>query len=128
MAQLIRIEHSQSGTGIFRDSNNIPVPSNYSEDYEIVYPCLSRHNTHFPTPWEEGLSISKDNKNWFCAYKNVNQIQDWIKTNEMEVFIKYGFNILLLEVDDSNLQIGKYQILFTKDAIISATIINTLFV
>jgi hypothetical protein len=42
----------------------------------------------------------KHNKQWFCAYKTIEQLLQWITLDEIKAIIKHGFNILVLEVTE----------------------------
>lgn len=117
----IRIEHPMDGKGLFKSCAEYTEPSCYRHD---LYNMRKRHND-FNLPNEDGLDLKKDCKEWFCAYKTVEQIQEWIKSKEFDMLIECGYEINLLEVDEY--QIGHHQILFTKESIVKREIINDLF-
>lgn len=132
--QVIRIEHKVSKWGIFthrfRDIQfaRLRMPE-----------LFERHCYQFPEPQNEAnerflkkgmnpkhLNLYKDNKTYYCAYKSVKQIQEWVMPEEFAIMVKGGFNIWLLEVTD--FQEGNYQVLYTKESIVSKQIINDLFI
>lgn len=123
--QVLRIEHYDK-KGLFR-SETFP-GSNISkvEDSMINLPPLttlsSRHLHAFPVPPEDHdqrtgkrLNLCKEGREWFCAYKSVDQVKEWIKPEEMEAVIELGFKIFLLEVEEY--QIGSYQVIYTKEGV-----------
>lgn len=117
--KIVRLE--RKGRGIFRPSNRIIFKS------KIAKTTHERHNYNgFPTPYGEGLDLDKDDMEWFCAYKSVEQLQKWVLKKEMAYFIKMGFKVLLLNV--TNFQEGEKQVLYTKDSINSSEDITSLFI
>lgn len=115
--KILRVENQNDGCGIFR--------SCYKEAWQVHNRISERHR-EFPTPYEdEDLDLDQDDKEWFCAYKTIEQFQEWVESDEIEALIESGFDVLLLEV--SEYQIGGHQVLFTKESIVKETIINDLF-
>lgn len=125
---IIRIEHKSDGFGIFRsklkDGNPSRVEVGGGED-DILFELWERHND-FYTPFEDGLDIELGFKEWFCAFKSIEQIQQWILPDEFKVLLENDFNILLLTVTEY--QEGEHQVIFTKESIVSTQDISTLFV
>jgi len=122
---IIRIEYPGDGIGIFMT---------YLSDGETVRNikpidefCINAYRRHrnFNTPSEDGLNKYKNNKNWFCAYKSVEQLQQWIKPIELKRIIKKGYIVLMLDV--SKYQEGRDQIIYTKESIKSSKNITSLF-
>lgn len=128
--KIVRLE--RNGIGVFRHRD----PEIYK--HPIACETYERHNGGgFPLPEydriennsamdEDYLSINKDNKEWFCAYKTVEQLQDWIYKEEIQYFASVGFKVILLKVSDY--QIGEKQVLFTKESIKSQEDITSLFI
>ena len=122
MTTIIRIEHPFSGWGLFKAFNK--------EGYDIIdnvncWDALSLKHLDFPSPSaDKGLrNLQKDE---FCAFKTVEQLQDWIEPSWMEEIISLGFKILMLDV--SECRIGEYQILFKKENILQTKDITSLFI
>ena len=113
---VIRIEHPIDGWGSFR--------SHDGKYFDGLYRMYDRHGS-LPVPSLDGIYMSKDMKEWFCAYKTLEQLKEWVTIEEIEILIDYGFNIHMLEVEEY--QVGYYQIVYTKESIISNNIINDLF-
>lgn len=61
-----------------------------------------------------------------CAYKTVEQVQQWLEKEEIQYFTSIGFRVYLLTV--SEYQTGEYQVIFTKDSIESKEDVTSLFV
>lgn len=116
--QIIRIE--RRGRGIFRPSNQAIYRS------KIAQRTYDRHNRGgFPMPHVENLDMYKGLKEWFCAYKTIEQLQEWVKKEELNFFFSKGFKVLLLTV--SEYQEGEKQVIFTKESIVSSEDITSLF-
>lgn len=91
--QIVRLE--RRGHGIFRPKNQSIYKS------KIAQRTYQRHNGGgFPMPWDEHLDMDKDDKEWFCAYKTVEQLQNWVWKEELDFFISKGFKVLLLSVSN----------------------------
>lgn len=116
---VVRIE--RRGRGIFRPTNK----SIYK--YRIANRTYNRHNGGgFPLPSCEGLDMYRGGLNWFCAYKTVEQFQEWVKQDEIEFFVSKGFRVLMLEVTDY--QEGRKQVIYTKESIKKTTDITNIFI
>jgi len=113
---VVRVEHPLDGYGLFRSHNSM--------NFDGLEKMYDRHQD-LPIPTYDGLSMYKDNKQWFCAYKTLEQFKEWVTTEEVQILLSYGFNIYMLEVEE--FQQGNYQVLFTKRSITSYKIINSLF-
>jgi hypothetical protein len=125
MIQIIRIEHPSDGYGIFR--SNCTYDERNKELFVLSYILSDKHgNGKFKTPEEDSIDIYKHNKQWFCAYKTIEQLLQWITLDEIKSIIKHGFNILVLEVTEY--QIGQDQVIFTKESIQDQRNLNDLFI
>lgn len=121
--KVLRIENI-SGFGIFW--------SRPSFAYSICSTVGDRH-VNFPIPYEDknvvdgyGLNLYQDSKQWFCAYKTVDQLKQWITVEECRELTQHGFAVYLLEVEEY--QEGEYQVIFTKESIISKQDVTELFI
>ena len=113
---VVRVQNRETGIGFFRSSVLFKLSG--------LYNLFPRH-ANFNTPQEDGLNIELEGKEWFCAYKSLEQFEEWVILSEVRVLIENGFDVLLLDVED--FQIGKHQVIFTKQSITSTKIINELF-
>lgn len=120
MTKAIRIEYSD-GYGLFfkkiwdKQGNIIANRDVYAEkDFHELW---VKHNDFFPQPHEEFLHVTKDLKEYFCAFKSINDLLFWIKPNQLNEIINAGFKIYELDVTDY--QIGGYQIIYTKESIVN---------
>jgi len=130
MRTLIRIEY-EDGYGIFFsklystwDCSDEGTQREFYAEKDFNSVC-ERHRD-FNSPDQDGLNTKKDEKAWFCAYKSVEQLQQWITTYELKHIISLGFKVLMLDV--SEYQEGKDQIMYTKESIVSLKDISSLFV
>ena len=118
MMTIVRFE--RRGNGIFRPSNK----SIYNS--AIAKRTYARHNNgNFPLPENENLDLIRGGKEWFCAYKTIEQLQSWVHKDEIDFFISKGFKVLMLDVNEY--QEGQMQVVFTKESIISSKDITSLF-
>ena len=84
--ECIRIEY-KDGLGLFQYRDN------YDENNRVVpctvrnWPVLSNRHSKFNSPQEDNLDIRKDNKLWYCAYKSIEQMQEWITPRELKDII-----------------------------------------
>ncbi len=114
---VVRIENRNDGCGIFKIRVGYNVCSKF--------PSLSNRHMDFPTPFEEGLDIFKNHKDWFCAFATIDILKYWVTQEEIKLFVNNGFDIILLEVTE--FQQGNLQVIYTKESIISSKIINSIF-
>lgn len=120
MKTIIRIERSD-GIGMFMSRHSV-------YDIEELKDIANRHGGgKFPTPFGENpeLDLWKDDKKWFCAYKSIEQLQQWIKPDEFKHLFNNSYKVLLLDVTEY--QEGKYQIIYTKESISQSKDISRLF-
>lgn len=125
MKTIIRIEYIPDGIGIFttflldelRKRDIRPLDKFCESAYE-------RHSD-FKDPLNDGLDIDKYGKEWFCAYKSIEQLQEWITPKELKLIISEGYTVLMLDVYEY--QEGEDQIVYTKESITSYKDITCLF-
>ena len=124
MTTFIRIEHPDSGWGIWRHQENMTVDnlSNFSE--------FNQRHSNFKTIGAElgnepfNLSYYERQK-YFCAFKSIKQLQQWVFQSEINEFITFGFRIYKIKAN--NCLIGEDQIFFKKENIISKIDITNIF-
>lgn len=132
MKTIIRIEHPLDGFGIFGDREkgkpfNHRFPDGaigqFNYDSNDVGWFKDRH-CDFNTPWADGIDFKS--KEDYCAYKTVDQLQQWITREElMELIETYGFRVYALDV--SIFQEGEHQICYKKQHILQQKDISSLF-
>lgn len=123
MTTIIRIEH-KSGKGIF--TTKVNRRGNYlDEKYKWANELIERHDK-FPAPYEDILINRNIKEDEFCAFKSIEQLQEWITKDEIKRLSKHNFKVLLIDV--SECVIGEYQILYKKTDIIQSKDITNLFI
>lgn len=126
MIQAVRIEHSD-GQGMFGEwfihENGDETPREHSTVGKFLPEVLYRHNG-FNTPYED-FGYKFEHGQHFCAYKSIDQLQQWIYPNEMKIIIDRGYCVYLLELED--VLVGRDQICYKKSDIISKQDITSLF-
>lgn len=119
MKQAVRIQGADE-IGLFRRE--------YSDTMSIESLNLERigkRHSIFNTPYGDGLYMKRGGMEWFCAYKSLDQMREWILEGELKELIEGGYRILLLELDYH--QEGEHQIIFTKEGIVSSKDITDIF-
>jgi hypothetical protein len=133
MKTIIRVEHKESGFGMFRHLNvetgwcaNEVVPDlmdrhcnflGMFEDFQYVYDISKGY-----VSLEERYAIMK---NYHCAYKTLEQFNQWVASDEIRILIDNGFNVLMITVTD--FIEGRDQIFYRKVDAVETKIINDLF-
>ena len=109
-----RIEHEKSGIGPFHQSVG---------GYIYIQILLNSNHDNFNTPEEEDhLDIYLNGQEWYCGYKNIDDIKERYSDILLKTLNKEGFYFKKLTV--SQYQIGKHQIIFTKESIIDIKILK----
>ena len=130
MIQAIRIEHTD-GVGMFiarnrdgslRDQSVLSGYYNAETDYSIKRSIWERHD-QFPALY---LDIKNATGDHFCAYKSIDQLKEWLTTEEIVYLKSLGYSVYLLELETA--LIGEYQIAYKKTDIITKQDITQLFV
>lgn len=121
MVTIIRVEH-QNGLGMFRYKGGGRGELNQNI---ILGDMYFRHGSSFPTPYKENLDIELGGMKWFCAFKSLDQFEKWVTRGEARELINNGFKILMLKTNQY--QVGKYQIIYTKEGVVETTDISPLF-
>lgn len=124
----IRIEH-ENGWGIFRyDQKNDYQRVIHSIDFQETYMRIcDRHcrfktrSADFPKNYENESSLDQ----YYCAYKTLDQLREWVLTREIQVLIKNGFTVYLYELNEC--LYGEDQLFFKLENVIDKRNINSLF-
>lgn len=125
MKTIIRIEYIPDGIGVFMTFlSGTGIKRDVRPLDEFCESAYTRH-LNFNCPFEDGLDIKKYGKEWFCAYKSIEQLQEWITPKELKLIISEGYTVLMLDVYEY--QEGKDQIIYTKESITSYKDITCLF-
>jgi hypothetical protein len=111
MKTIIRIEHI-CGNGLFR-AENIDGTAILNQA-KCEPQLIDKHQKkNFNTPFKDGLEISH---NEFCAFKSIEQIQEWVNPEWFNEIINLGFKIWMIDV--SMYKEGEHQIIFNKQNIL----------
>ena len=122
--QCIRFEHPDTKVGIWRHF------SETDDDLLKYFSDLnSRHSGgKFETPYSEDKLCNIMNSNYRCAYKTMDQVREWITSEEIHrLVIGHGFKIYLIE-SETEIYEGKFQVIFMPEHIKSKTDITSLFI
>ena len=117
--QVVRIEHSETKWGLWRSKDE----NGYCLIEQLkCHDAINKKHLTMPNALED-LGSRDDNE--FCAFKSIDELQQWVKPEWMQELIEVGFKILLLDVTEC--RIGEYQVLFNKEDIIQSKDITELF-
>ena len=125
MKTIVRIEFPEDGFGMFKTFLGNGLKRNIRPLDEF---CKTVHRRHgdFNDPFRDGLDLNRGIRTWFCSYKSIEQLQQWIQTEELKTIIKEGYRIYVLDVNEY--QEGRDQIIYTKESINSSKDITSLFI
>jgi len=126
MLQVVRLQHKTSGEGIFRCNTFDGEFVDFTNEEKQMYSDFNIRHNSFNSPKKDLLYIRLYDKTWFCAYKTVEQLQQWLMPDEIRFLISKNFDVLLLAVNEY--QVGEHQVIFTKESIVSSNVINSLFI
>lgn len=115
---IIRIEHN-CGEGLWKAENQYCEP--IWRSFSFQGKLMEKHDA-FPTPTQDNLTIEGDE---YCAFKSIEQIQQWIEPEWFNEIIEMGFTIWMIDV--SECKEGKFQVVFKKENILSRKDITELF-
>jgi hypothetical protein len=125
--QFIRMESPEDGYGIFTSTKN-DINRRWSiclsMDHEVSQQIYSNHN-RFPSPYEEGFNLHKTSNECFCGFKSLEQVSEWFTREQIKYIISNGIRIYAITGKPTF--IGKFQIIFEKENIISKEDITELF-
>lgn len=125
MKTIIRIEH-KSGYGIFRAVNRLGNCIIDTKKNESKFKLLYRRHLDFPTPSRDSKIDRDIETEEFCAFKSIEQVQQWITKDEIIALTKLDFKVLMLDV--SECIEGEYQIIYEKKNILQSKDITNLFI
>lgn len=120
MRTIIRVEHPNDGKGLFQAY----MSERLERKYKIFNNLIDRHQK-FPAPVSDSKIHRHIQPNEYCAFKSVEQLQQWINKREIKHLIHHGFRVLMLDVSEH--VEGEYQILYKKENILQSKDITSLF-
>ena len=118
----IRVEHIR-GKGFCNSAENVYITHGLKGLGKRHFCTNSKHP--FPAPIEEDLNMYRNGLKWFCAFPSIEMLNKIITPNEIKALLKHGYSIYELRVKEY--QVGYYQVIYTKDSIISKKCINHKF-
>jgi len=120
--QCIRFEHPDTQLGIWHHFDAIDL---FLTDY---FEELSNRHCGFKTPYSEDKLCNIFNSKYKCAYKTMDQVREWITSDEIQGLVKeHGFKIYLIE-SEVEIYKGEFQVIFQPKHVKSKTEITSLFI
>lgn len=128
MKSLIRIEHSD-GQGLFGrytmdEDGGISRDSIVARNVPDLQYLFNRHQD-FNAPSEEPFADEFIQGKHFCAYKSLQQLNNWILPEEMSIILSIGYKVYLIDV--SEYLEGEHQICYRKSHILNKKDISSIF-
>lgn len=120
MKTIVRIEYID-GNGIWFAENK---KGNDIVDYLSNIKEFSIRHNYFNTPKEDNINFIKGVH--FCAFKSIEQLQQWVYPEEIREFLSLGFKVYLIDV--SHYLEGSHQICYKKEDILQQKDISSLFI
>lgn len=133
---VIRIEHPEDGLGLFiyrekgtnlQENGRYPTLSDVISTFTyspIQIGEVSGRHFNMPTIREFYKQVDNLNK-YYCAYGSVETMKQWINCKEIKQLLSLGFVVLMLDVTDY--RESEYQVIYTKESIVSSKDISSLF-
>lgn len=109
VADIVRVEHSETGVGPYRDNYHGTKAAIYLNDMVNRHCKPSKH----PSPHDD-TGINRSPKSGeFCGFKDLKQLHQWFTDDEIIIMESFGYKITTIE----NVEIiveGEKQILYCK--------------
>lgn len=131
MKEIIRIEHPDSGKGIWNHEVDNEIAINYHSQYDAM---SNRHcnpykfpNFSEDTELREQLPKEYDLENYFFAFKNLEQLSSGFTKEELKECINdFGFRIYVYKTTD--FFESKFQVIFIKEKALEKKDISFMFI
>lgn len=128
--QIVRIEHPDTGYGIFQSSHIFDENVNKEKSY-LMERVMERHNKSFPSitidfRYDKLFDNYDELFEYFCGFLSIEQFNQWFEKEEVQYFAECGFKVYLIKVSHSHS--SEYQTIFKKEHIITQEEITSLFI
>lgn len=124
MTTFIRIEHSDSGYGIWRHNQCVVESMENANDFinrHFKFKSLQKELLEHPFALNFCDAIE-----YFCGFKSIEQFQQWIFQSEIAYFVENGFRIYKMMAEKC--LIGEDQVFFKPSEVTSKVDITDIFI
>ncbi len=115
---LIRIEGAD-GLGLYRSNKTKLNLTCYDELPNELVEMKEKHSTAnpngMPLPCYDGLDLYQSKKEWFCAFKSLDDFKCWVTEQQAIALVGLGFRVF--EITVKEYQLGNKQAVFTKESV-----------
>lgn len=92
----------------------------------IHWSSVKDRHSYFPNPFNDKGIEDKMTSNHLCSYKSVEQLQQWIETEELKDLIDLGIRVYVVSVFDAIE--GECQVIYKPENVIKKENITELFI
>lgn len=74
-----------------------------------------RHNDrkYYPNPSHDGLGYIYPAE--VCGFRSLRQMHKWFSPDDIRLLMRYGYKLVVYDVDEENIRFGRKQIVFNKE-------------
>jgi hypothetical protein len=123
MKTIYRIEHPESGNGIWHHLYDCGLLLEYHSNYNM----FGERHADYPTMFDDAdLDLpAVGYSQFYCACSSLDNLYAWFPINIIPELINLGFRVYKLQVSD--FRESPYQVVFRKEWILSKTDISNMF-
>lgn len=115
--KIYRLEHPDSKLGLWQHTLRVNRRIELSKEFCIIDNRIMRDHYTYPLP--SYISMEKGGKEWKCACESLEQFYLWFENDWIALGERFGFRLYEIEIDEADVQIGGFQVLFDCDKIVS---------
>ena len=123
MHTIFRIESKVDGKGIYKSNHKNIDRSIYSKEMGKRHNNFPNIHGAFIPFWNSFTDWTLEYKNYFCAFKSIENLLDWFEFNWVQELVE-ELDFQLLKIKVSTCQVSASQVIFKKEDIISKEVIS----
>jgi hypothetical protein len=118
--RIYRLEHPDSRLGVWQHTLGINQRIELSKEFCVIDNRIMQDHYMHPIPsYNSDLSMKKGGKQWKCACESLEQFYHWFENDWIALGERFGFKVYEIEIDEADVQIGSFQVLFDCDKVLS---------
>lgn len=111
--KVIRIEHKDTGIGVFRAYRGSPERSLYLERFQD----MAKRATKLPDPTDEIYELTNrhlyENRSLICAFRTISHLSTYIMAKEIRDLVR-DWNMRIYEIEVDTPYVGKQQVVYER--------------
>lgn len=111
--KVIRIEHKDTGIGVFRAYNHSDKRNLYRERFD----CMANRIQLMPEPCDEIWNLNPrlmfENKNLVCAFSKIEHLTTYIVARELRELVR-EWNMRIYEIEVDTPYVGRQQVVYER--------------